>query len=645
MVGDDVPVTATTSSRLGAPAFPLRLAGGSAAALLLACAFAPIDLLAGWAAVPAFAGLIWAFRDLTRGRGALLGLVSGMVFFLVLLEWLRVLGPDAWVLLSLLCAAFWAGAGALVPGLLARAGWILTVPLLWVVMEALRGRIPWGGFPWGRLAFGQADTTLVGWAALGGPALVTFAVALAGTATLACVDSLRAGRIRGALVPVGVIGAIVLGGALSRGAGLGGPDGPPEQMAIVQGNVPRLGLDFNNQRRAVLDNHVRVTEELAREVADGQQAQPVAVIWPENSSDIDPLRNPDAGEQIDRAADAIGAPILVGGVLLNPADPPRDDHPGTVLNVSLVWDPVSGPGESYVKRHPVPFGEYLPLRDVLSRFITRFDRIPRDFAPGDEVGFLTIGPVPTGVVICFEIAYDELVRDAVRAGGQVVVVQTNNATYGGTGQPEQQLAITRVQAVASGRTALVAATSGISAVIGPDGRPTWQTPEFVADSTVTAVPMRSGLTPAMQMGSLPELAALVALVVLCTCLPPTGTSRVTPARLVRHTIFRRGWHGRLDRNHHRGAVRGDHHRSTGSSGHARQAGHQHPRHDRRRCCGRPRRRGSGPAAGRRGHQRHRLDQARPAGRGSCPRSVRPARDAQAVVAARPELMPEVVTPR
>lgn len=514
-VGDDVPVTAATSTtRESAPGFLSRVAVGTAAGILLALAFPPFDVLAGWVAVPAFAALAGVFRGLRRGSGAVLGLVTGLAFFLLLLDWLRVLGPDAWVLLSLLCASFWAGAGALLPGLLARRGWVVTVPLLWVVMEGLRERIPWGGFPWGRLAFGQADTALVGWAALGGPALGTFAVALAGTAVLAAADALRDRRPRVVLIAVAVIGAVVLGGALARGAGMGGPNGPVEQIAIVQGNVPRLGLDFNSQRRAVLDNHVRATEELALQVASGQQPQPVAVIWPENSSDIDPLRNADAGEQIDRAADAIGAPILVGGVVVNPEDPPRDDHPGTILNVSLVWDPVTGPGESYVKRHPVPFGEYLPLRGMLSRFITRFDRIPRDFAAGDDVGFLTLGPVPIGIAICFEIAYDDLVRDAVRAGGQVVVVQTNNATYGGTGQPEQQLAITRVQAVASGRTALVAATSGISAVIGPDGRTAWQTAEFTADSTVTAVPLRAGLTPAMRLGGLPELAALVALVVL-----------------------------------------------------------------------------------------------------------------------------------
>ena len=292
-----MPVSADTSTRVVAAAFLPRIVVGAAAAALLAFAFPPFDLLAGWAAVPALAGLIWAFRELRPGRGALLGLLTGMVFFLLLLGWMRVLGLDAWVLLALMCASFWAGAGALLPGLLARRWWVLTVPLLWVVIEALRERIPWGGFPWGRLAFGQADTVLVGWAALGGPALVTFAVALMAMAVLSVWDAVRGRQPGASLIPVAVIGALVVGGALARGAGWGGPDGPTEEMAVVQGNVPRLGLDFNAQRRAVLDNHVRETQDLALEVAAGTQAQPVAVIWPENSSDIDPLRNADAGRR------------------------------------------------------------------------------------------------------------------------------------------------------------------------------------------------------------------------------------------------------------------------------------------------------------------------------------------------------------
>jgi apolipoprotein N-acyltransferase len=490
------------------------LLAGATAGVALAVAFPPFDLLAGWVALPAFALLVAAFRGLRAPQGALVGLVAGSTFFLVLLGWIRVLGPDAWIALSLVCAAFWAAAGAFVPALLARRWWVLTVALLWVAMEALRERVPWGGFPWGRLGYAQAATPLVGWAALGGPAVVSLAVALGGAALLALWDAAQARAVRTTVLAGGLVMLLAGLGGAARAVDWGGPDGPAQPIGIVQGNVPRLGLDFNAQRRAVLDNNVRVTEQLADEVDAGRQPQPVAVIWPENSSDIDPLRHADAAEQIDRAADAIGAPILVGAVLNNPADPPREDHPGTILNVGLVWDPVTGPGDRYVKRHPVPFGEYLPFRDILGRLITRFDRVPRDFAGGDEAGSLVIGGVPVGVVICFEIAYDELVRDAVLAGGEVLVVQTNNATYGRTGQPEQQLAISRVQSVTSGRTTLVAATSGISAVIAPDGSLRWRTQEFTPDSGVFEVPMRTGRTPAIRLGGLPELAAVLLLVVL-----------------------------------------------------------------------------------------------------------------------------------
>lgn len=499
------------AQRADAPTIRRRLLAAIGAGLLLAVSFPPFGLLAGWAAVPAFSVLAATFRGLGPRGGAWVGLASGMAFFLLLLDWMRVLGPDAWVLLSLLCAAFWAAAGAIMPALLARRGWVWSVPMLWVGMEALRARLPWGGFPWGRLAFASAGTDLAGWAALGGPALVTFAVALCGTLLLALWQAGWAGRPGAVLGLLAVGAAVVAGGAAARAADWGGPDTTTSAMAVVQGNVPRLGLDFNAQRRAVLDNHVRQTRVLAAQVAAGVQPQPVAVIWPENSSDIDPLRHPDAAAQIDLAADAIGAPILVGTVLDNPADPPRPGHPGTILNVALVWDPEDGPGDRYVKRHPVPFGEYLPFRDVLSRFITRFDRVPRDFVAGQEPGFLMVDGVPIGILICFETAYDGLVRDAVRAGGTVLVIQTNNATYGGTGQPEQQLAISRVQSVATGRSTLVAATSGISAVIDPRGELMWQAAEFTADSGVFSVRERSGLTPAVRLGSLPETAALVAL--------------------------------------------------------------------------------------------------------------------------------------
>jgi Apolipoprotein N-acyltransferase len=222
------------------------------------------------------------------------------------------------------------------------------------------------------------------------------------------------------------------------------------------------------------------------------------VIWPENSSDIDPLADPDASDQIDRAARAIGAPILVGAVLDGPGDDQR-------RNAGIVWEPNTGPGATYVKRHPVPFGEYIPLRSLARAVSDKVDLVPRDMVAGDKPGALRIGPVTVGDVICFEVAYDDIVRDATTHGGDILVVQTNNATFGRTGETYQQLAMSRLRAVEHGRTVVVAATSGISAVIAPDGSLRWSTSIFTPAVYDQAVTIRPGHTLATRLGAGPEL--------------------------------------------------------------------------------------------------------------------------------------------
>jgi apolipoprotein N-acyltransferase len=284
--------------------------------------------------------------------------------------------------------------------------------------------------------------------------------------------------------------------------------------AVVQGNVPRTGMDAFAQREAVLLNHVQASEQLAADIAVGKAPQPQLVVWPENSSDLDPYTDAEAYDQISKAVTALGVPTLVGLVVTAP------DGQG-LQNTGVVWDPQAGPGQTYVKRHPVPFGEYVPFRSLLSPFVSRFDRVPRDFVAGDVPGVLQVGPATVGDVICFEVAYDSVVRDVVRSGADVIAVQTNNATYGRTGQVEQQLAMARLRAVEHGRSVLVAATSGISAVIAPDGQVLAQAPEFTQDALVVRVPLRTGLTLADRLGAVPEwllalvgLAAVVAAVVL-----------------------------------------------------------------------------------------------------------------------------------
>jgi apolipoprotein N-acyltransferase len=166
---------------------------------------------------------------------------------------------------------------------------------------------------------------------------------------------------------------------------------------------------------------------------------------------------------------------------------------------------VTGPGARYVKRHPVPFGEYIPFRSLVRLVTDKVDLVPRDFVAGNEVGVLDVGPVRLGDVICFEVAYDDLVRDVVTGGGELLVVQTNNATFGRSGETSQQLAMGRLRAVEHGRAVLVAATSGISAVIAPDGELVEQAPVFTQEVLSAQVPRRTGTTLATRLGAAPEL--------------------------------------------------------------------------------------------------------------------------------------------
>ena len=267
-------MTVATSAQVVAPALPRRLAAAAAAAGLLALAFAPFSLLAGWVALPAFACLVGAFRDLPRGRAALVGFASGMVFFLILLGWLRVLGPDAWILLCLLCAAFWAAAGALMPSLLARRWWVRDR----AAAVGLHGGPP-GADPVGRLPVGSAGVQPGGHGPgrVGGPRRpgtgdVRGRPRRDGAACRLGSPAVRAASAP-ALAPAVLLAVLALGGALAAwGGARAAPTDRTEQLAVVQGNVPRLGLDFNAQRRAVLDNHVAETEALAAEVAAGRQA-------------------------------------------------------------------------------------------------------------------------------------------------------------------------------------------------------------------------------------------------------------------------------------------------------------------------------------------------------------------------------------
>ena len=449
--------------------------------------------------------LLCAGRPLRSGFW--LGFVFGTAFMLVLLPWLQVIAVYAWVPLALLEGLFYGVAGLVTsavtgPGARLRL-WPVWSACAWVLLEWLRGTVPFGGFPWGRLAFAVEDTPVAPALAYVGAAGVTFLVALVGTTLAWAVWRLRRAPVRSL---VGLAAALALACVASVVPWQATRSTDPQvRVAAVQGNVPGEGLDAFAERRLVLDNHVQATQQLAARIDAGQLPRPDLVVWPENSSDIDPYTDAAARTAIGDAAVEVGAPLLMGAVVGDRAN--RGWY-----NRAIVWSASGKPGAYYDKTHPVPFGEYIPLRSFLASRISALQAIPNDMVRGTRPGVLQVGPARTGVLMCFEVAYDGLLRDLVDGGADIIVVPTNNATYTGTGQVEQQFAMSRLRAIETGRTVVVASTNGISGVVAPDGHVVARAPErrqVVLDQEVTLVSRR---TPATQLGRWPELALSVAAV-------------------------------------------------------------------------------------------------------------------------------------
>ncbi|MFV0137538.1 apolipoprotein N-acyltransferase [Streptomyces sp. HMX87] len=508
-VGESEPAEPPTAPPSRAARLARRLAPAVASALagvLLYVSFPPRTLW--WLALPAFA----VFGGVLRGRGWKAGLglgyLFGLGFLLPLLVWTGVeVGPGPWLALVAIEAVFVALAGAGTAAVSRLPAWPVWAAAVWIAGEAARARVPFEGFPWGKIAFGQADGVFLPLAALGGTPVLGFAVVLCGFGLYEGVR-LAARAHRTGAVPRGAaalallsLAAPVVAALAARPLVTDAAETGTATVAVIQGNVPRAGLDFNAQRRAVLDHHARETERLAAEVGAGRVARPDFVLWPENSSDIDPFANPDARDVIDRAAKAIGAPISVGGVVA------RD---GRLYNEQILWDPVDGPVDTYDKRQIQPFGEYLPLRSLIGAINSEWTSMVRqDFSRGSEPGVFTMAGTEVGLVTCYEAAFDWAVRSEVADGARMISVPSNNATFDRSEMTYQQLAMSRVRAVEHSRTVAVPVTSGVSAIIMPDGRVTQRTGMFVADSLVQEVPLRSSETPATRLGVLPEIALLL----------------------------------------------------------------------------------------------------------------------------------------
>jgi apolipoprotein N-acyltransferase len=513
----DVPPDGLAPSRRATPQ-PLSrlrwaLLTALASGLLLAAAFAPVGV---WPlAVVGPALLVAALYGRSLRAAFAVGLVFGLAFFFPLLAWVVNLAWFAWIALAIALALIFALFCVAQRLLLNLRFWPLAVAGWWVAAEAFRDRWPWGGFPWGRLAMSQAGLPTQGWAAIGGPAVLTFVVALTGTMlawvlvsalTGAELAGGRAGRWRRTAVAAAAFAATAGASCLPAALPL---DPVPASartavVAAVQGNVPRArSLEAQLDDLQVTLNHATATEKLAAKVAAGTLPRPDLVVWPENSTSIDPTRYPPVYQEIASAASAIDRPILVGAVLQDP-----------LRNAGVLWLPGKGPTTLYLKRQLVPFGEFIPFRGLISKITSLTSLQPVDFTPGHQTVVFDVGQIKLGDVICYEVAFDDLVRSEVAAGSNLLTVQSNDATFEREGpiteESGQQLAMARLRAVEFDRAVVYSSTTGYSAMIGPGGQVIersglWQQAELEA-----RLPLLTYQTMAERVGAWPEWAIVAA---------------------------------------------------------------------------------------------------------------------------------------
>jgi apolipoprotein N-acyltransferase len=429
-------------------------------------------------------------------RVALLGVLFGLGFMAPLIWWMNAISHGAYVALTVAQAVFF-GLVMLGLRLVARSPWWpVAMPLVWMLGESARSAIPFSGFPWGRLAHITIDTPLAGYVRWVGEPMTSFIVALL-AAALAWLFMRPRERV---LVVLPAAAAVLLIGVMLPVGLAGGDRGEAAEIALVQGNIP--GAFFTWKAGDIFKLHAVETDRLVDRVVHSEQPRPRVVLWPENSTDVDPFHDHQQAARIESLAAKLGAPILVGGLFDGPTV-------NTAYNAGVVWT-AGGPEGRYVKRKVVPYGEYVPFRAVLGPLVPKFDRfIPRDMLPGDQPNVLLAGGVALGDTICWDIAFDGLIREAVMGGAQVMVVQTSNASFTGTSQPEQQFKISRLRAIEAGRWVLVPSTNGISGIIDATGHVVSRAPMHRPALLSASVPLAAGPTVGVLIGHWLQIALLV----------------------------------------------------------------------------------------------------------------------------------------
>jgi apolipoprotein N-acyltransferase len=483
---------------------------------------AGLAIVAGIATALGFAPFAWwpllfagvaGFSLVVLGAGRLrhallLGFCYGLGYMGLGLNWMRAIFVDALVGIVLVTSLLYVLLAALVFALRRLALWPIGAAAAWVAVEALISRWPFDGFGWMRLGYTMTDAPLAGLYPLIGVAGVTFVIALLSQGLLWLADGWS--RRRSAVALAGLL-VIVLGAGTGTLIPPGPATGETSSIGWVQGGAPGGGVYGIGPPRTTTTNHLAETKALFDRIARGELPDPDFVVWPENGTDLDPHYDAETAAMVRQSLQVAGVPILVGTILAGPGTDERQ-------TASLWLDPEQGELARYIKRGIVPFGEFVPFRDILLPLIPKLSYVGAQSIRGTEPGVLpartAAGEFPLGVMICYDVSFDTIVYDTVRYGGQALVVQSSNAMYQGTGQIEQQFAITRARAAELRREILVVTTSGVSGLIRPDGSVEFSVSAPTAASGVVGLPLRTGVTPAMSVAPVLEIVAVVVALLL-----------------------------------------------------------------------------------------------------------------------------------
>jgi len=400
-------------------------------------------------------------------------LAFALTFNLVLLHWTSTyVGSVPWIILAAGLSLFY------LPLVAVKRLGIAFFPLIFIVLEEIRNRFPFQGFGWARIAYSQADAPYAKIAAHGGAVALSAITVLLGLVLFYLFQ--KQFRIL-ILLPLLLV-LVPIDVQINQ----------TTQALMIQGNVPKLGLDFNSRAREVFFNHVKETD-----IAIKEDRKVDFILWPENSVDVDPFRNPEVFEALNRYK----IPLIVGAIV------GRDND---ILNTSILWTRESQ--NVYIKQHLTPFGEYIPLRSLASKISPFVDDV-RDFSPGNESTIFTVDKAKIAPVICYELLDDQILEKAAKSSN-LLAVQTNSATFGDSAQSAQQLQITRIRAIEHSRNILSVSTTGYSAVIDYNGKVLQKSDMGAAQHLYAEIGLISSVSPRDRYGDWALVMTLIWLLIV-----------------------------------------------------------------------------------------------------------------------------------